>query len=125
MADNKHILIIEDDAMLRDMYVLKFEKSGFTVSQAAEGAEGLELAKKKKPDIILLDIILPKMDGFAVLESIKSVDALKDVPVVLLTNLGQDTDREKGKKLGAVDYIVKANVTPAQVEEQIKKLLQS
>ena len=123
MADKKRILIIEDDSMLREMYVMKLEKSGYAISQAGEGSEGLALAKKQKPDIILLDIILPKIDGFAVLQEIKATTPLKDVPVVLLTNLGQESDRTRGEKLGAVDYIVKANVTPAQVEEKIKKIL--
>ena len=109
--------------MLREMYVLKFEKSGFEVLQAEEGAEGLDIANKKKPDIILLDIILPKIDGFAVLQEIKATASLKDIPVMLLTNLGQETDRTRGEKLGAVDYVVKANVTPAQVEEKITKIL--
>ncbi|OIP79392.1 MAG: response regulator [Parcubacteria group bacterium CG08_land_8_20_14_0_20_48_21] len=117
------ILIIEDDDMLREMYVVKFEKSGFEVAQATEGAEGLDLAKKQKPDIILLDIILPKIDGFMVLQAMKDTEKLKEVPVMLLTNLGQESDRKRGEILGAVDYVVKSNVTPAQVEEKIRKIL--
>ncbi len=124
MADEKiKVLLVEDDKMIIDMYTLKFTQEGFDVTQAENGKDGLESAKKMTPDVILLDIILPQMDGFTVLKSIKAEASLKDVPVVLLTNLGQDGDVKKGLELGATDYLIKANFTPAQVVDKVKSVL--
>lgn len=109
--------------MLADMYVAKFSKEGLSVMRAEDGVQGLELAKKHKPDVVLLDIILPKLDGFAVLKELKNDPQLSDVHILLLTNLGQDEDVEKGKKLGADDYFIKANHTPAEIVEKVKYLL--
>jgi len=124
MAKKKEVvLLIEDDKMIIDMYTLKFNQEGYEVIQAEDGQTGLDLAKKVNPDVILLDIILPQMDGFTVLKSLKEDKAIKDVPVVLLTNLGQDGDVKKGLELGAVDYLIKANFTPAQVVDKVKSVL--
>ena len=113
MADAKtKVLLVEDDKMIIDMYTLKLTQEGMDVSQAENGKDGLALAKKIIPDIILLDIILPQMDGFTVLKELKADDSTKDIPVVLLTNLGQDGDVKKGLELGANDYLIKANYTP-------------
>ena len=94
MADTKkvHVLLVEDDTFLGNIYKTKFDMEGFKVSVAENGEEGLADAKKKKPDIILLDILLPKLDGFRVLEKLKADDELKNIPVILLTNLGQKDD---------------------------------
>ena len=124
MADGKKkVLLVEDDKMILDMYTLKFTQEGYEVTQAENGKDGLELAKKVNPDIVLLDIILPQMDGFTVLKSLKADPKKKDVPVVLLTNLGQDGDVKKGIELGAVDYLIKANFTPSQVVDKVKSVL--
>jgi len=124
MPENKKkILIVEDDAVLSSMYKTKFELDGFEVVTVANGAEGLETAKKDKFDIIFLDVILPQLDGFAVLEEIKKDSKIKNIPVVMLTNLGTQEDMEKGKKMGATDYIVKASLTPSQVSDKIKEYL--
>lgn len=124
MAENKtKILLIEDEEMLANMYEVKFRNEGFDLEKALDGADGLEKAKANKPDFILLDIIMPKMDGFSVLKALKENESTKDVPVMLLTNLGQDEDIEKGKELGAVGYLVKANVTPSEVVDEVKKKL--
>ena len=124
MADKKNkILLIEDEEMLANMYEIKFKNEGFELEKALDGAEGLEKAKANKPDFILLDIIMPKMDGFSVLKSLKEDETTKDVPVMLLTNLGQDEDIKKGNELGAVGYLVKANITPSEVVEEVKKKL--
>ncbi len=117
------VLLVEDEEMLAEMYSTKFSMEGWQVTKAFDGAEGLAAAKKSMPDIILLDIIMPRMDGFAVLKELKADPKLKDVPVVLLTNLGQDDDVAKGKKLGATDYFVKADHTPAEVVEKVKTTL--
>lgn len=109
--------------MIIDMYTLKFTQEGYDVLQAENGKDGLEMAKKQNPNIVLLDIILPQMDGFTVLKSLKADANTKDIPVVLLTNLGQDGDVKKGLELGAVDYLIKANFTPSQVVDKVKSLL--
>ncbi len=117
------ILLIEDEEMLANMYEVKFQNEGFEITKALDGATGLELAKSIQPDLILLDVIMPKMDGFSVLKSIREDASIKDLPVILLTNLGQEEDVQKGKELGVVGYLVKANVTPAEVVEAAKREL--
>jgi len=126
--DNKFkskILLIEDDKMLADMYITKFSKEGLKVIRAEDGAKGLEIAKKEKPDMILLDIIMPKLDGFAVLRELKKDPGMGDTHILLLTNLGQSEDVDKGRELGADDYFIKANHTPAEIVEKVKYLLTS
>jgi len=120
---NKKILVIEDDAMISSMYKTKFAADGFAVAIAGDGEAGLKLARQKKPDIIMLDVILPRLDGFSVLEELKKDSATKDIPVIMLTNLGTKEDKVKGEKLGAVDYLVKASLTPGQVSQKIKTAL--
>lgn len=119
----KKILLIEDDKMLTEMYSLKFAEAGYDIAQANSGLSGYELAIKIKPDIIMLDIILPEMDGFLVLKKLKENKDTKNIPVFFLTNLKQEEDIIRGKKEGAVDYLVKADLTPAQVLEKIDKFL--
>jgi len=114
------ILLLEDEAMLASMYKTKFEREGFEIVVAGDGEEGLEQAKAASFDVVLIDIIMPKLDGFAVLKQLRLLDAYKDVPILMLTNLGQEEDVEKGKALGATDYLVKANFTPSQVLEKIR-----
>ena len=120
---SKKILIVEDDEMIGSMYQTKLKQDDFNVFLAVNGIEGLELAKKEKPDLILLDIIMPQLDGFSVLEQLKDKESTKDIPVVMLTNLGTEEDVKKGSVLGAVDYLVKANLTPSQVSDKIKEIL--
>lgn len=117
------ILLVEDDEMLAEMYVTKFSKEGFQIMKAEDGATGLELAKKERPDLILLDIIMPKLDGFAVLKELKKDPNTANTHILILTNLGQVDDMEKGRKLGADDYFVKANHTPAEIVEKVRYLL--
>lgn len=119
----KKILLVEDDQMLREMYQTKFKSDGYEVITADNGGDGLARTIADLPDIVMLDIILPMLDGFAVLEKIKANEATKNIKVVLLTNLGTDEDRARGEKLGAVDYLVKANMTPEQVSKTIKKYI--
>lgn len=117
------ILLVEDDEMLHTMYTQKFTKEGYEVKSAYNGAEGVALAETGKPDIILLDIIMPKMDGFAALKKIKKNPATAQIPVILLTNLGQEEDIRKGKELGASDYFIKANHTPQEVVDKVKSII--
>ena len=128
MADQKNskkarILLVEDDSFLSSMYVTKLTMSGYDSIVAADGQEGFTKAQQEKPDLILLDIILPKMDGFEVLEKVKKDENTKDIPVVLLTNLGQKEDIDRGLKLGADDYLIKAHFTPSEVMGKIDRLI--
>lgn len=118
------ILLVEDDNFLVEMYTTKFELEGFQVVSAEDGEKGLAAAKVENPDIILLDILMPKMDGFSTLEELKKDAALKDIPVILLTNLGQKEDIKKGFELGAAGYLIKAHFMPSEVVDKIKKILE-
>jgi DNA-binding response OmpR family regulator len=117
------IVLVEDDTFLAGMYVTKLNLEGFDVSLASDGEKGLKIAKEEKPAIILLDVILPKMSGFDVLKDLKEDPNTKNIPVILLTNLGQRDDVKKGLDLGAVDYLIKAHFMPSEVVEKIKKLI--
>jgi len=121
--NNKKILIVEDDNVISSMYKTKFEDDGFMVVTADNGATALDLARQEKPNLILLDIILPQLDGFSVLGELKKDSTTEKIPVIMLTNLGTDEDKVKGEKMGAADYLVKASLTPAQVSEKIKQYL--
>lgn len=124
MADKKHkVLIVEDEKMLADMYATKFVMEGFEAVTANNGVEGLAKLKAENPDIVLLDVIMPKLDGFAVLKKLRDDSDFKKLPVILLTNLGQDEDIKKGQELGATDYFVKANHTPAEVVNKVRAVL--
>lgn len=116
---NAKILLVEDDSAIQEMYQLKFSQEGNTVLVARDGEEGLQLAQSEQPNVILLDVIMPKLDGFAVLEKLRNNPVTKDIPVVMLSNLGQQADVEKGKAMGAADYIIKASLTPSQVYDKI------
>jgi len=117
------ILIIEDDKFLRELIKRKLQSEGFSTLEAVDGEVGLEAVKTQKPDLILLDLILPGMDGFEVLEKIKAESAVSSIPVIILSNLGQKDDIERGLGLGAVDYLVKAHFTPNEIIEKIKQAL--
>lgn len=118
-----HVLLVEDDVFLASIYQKKFEMEGYKISVAENGEKGLADAKKKKPDIILLDILLPKMDGFTVLQNLKADATTKDIPIILLTNLGQKDDVEKGLEAGASDYLIKAHFKPSEIVDKVKKIL--
>lgn len=124
MAKQKvKILLIEDDAFLSSMYTTKFELENFEVVCAEDGEKGVKCALEVNPRIILLDIILPNMNGFEVLQKIKENSSTKEIPVILLTNLSQKSDIDKGMSLGAVDFLIKAHFTPSEVVDKVKKVL--
>ena len=125
MANQRTILIVEDDGFLVQMYAAKLEMEGFKVVAAIDGEKALRQVKKEVPDLILLDLLLPKKDGFQVLEELKKDSAVKDIPVVVLSNLGQKEDIDRCMLLGAKDYLIKAHFIPSEVIEKIKKLLES
>lgn len=119
----KKIFIIEDEKPLSEALVTRLKNVGFETETAFDGAEALEKLKTLTPDVILLDIILPKMDGFAVLEKIKEDIKIKDIPVIVLSNLGQDADIKRALEMGAVDYFVKTQHSLAEIVALIKTYL--
>lgn len=125
MSKDKKIklLIVEDDIFLADLYRTKFELEGFEVLVAYDGEKGLTMFQKNKPDAVLLDLVLPKKNGFSVLEEIRGGKEPKDTPVILLTNLSQKADVDKGLAMGANDYLIKAHFMPSEVVGKIKDLV--
>ena len=123
MEDKKLILLVDDDLTLREMYGERLKTEGFEIVQATNGAEAIQKAKEIKPAVVLLDIMMPKVNGFDVLKMIRSDAEIKDTPVIVLTALIQDVDRIQGKKLGANDYIVKSETMPGEVIAKIKGVL--
>ncbi len=117
------ILIIEDDKFLRELIAKKLLMEDFEISEAIDGEEGIKKIKTEKPDIVLLDLILPGIDGFEVLSKMKEDVSLGSIPVIILSNLGQRDDVEKGLKLGAVDYLVKAHFIPNEIVQKVKQAL--
>ncbi len=123
---NKKILIIDDDEFLLDMYVVKFKESGFDVEACRGGEDAiLKIKSGLSPGVILLDIVMPGIDGFEVLRLIKKDGLSPDALVIILTNLGQKEDVEKGMRLGANDYIVKAHFTPSEVVKRVLELMEN
>jgi DNA-binding response OmpR family regulator len=123
MENVKSILLVEDDPFLIDIYTTKFKEAGFSVETADSGENVLEKVKEKKFDLVILDIVLPQLDGWEVIGRIKSDPESKDLKVIILSNLGQKEEVEKGMKLGAEKYLIKAHYTPSQVVEEIKEII--
>ena len=122
----KHkILIVDDDMFLLDMYALKFKESDFEVEISKSGGEALEKLENKNftPEVILLDVLMPVMDGFEFLKTLKEKNIAQDSKVIVLSNLGQKEEIDKGISLGAKDYIIKAHHTPSEVVEKVKQVL--
>ena len=117
------ILIIEDDRFLSSILKTRLEKEGLQVLQAYDGDEGLTMVRKEKPAVVLLDLIMPKVSGFEVLEGISSDPELSTIPVMIASNLGQDSDIEKAKNLGAMDYYVKVRTSIDELAQMVKNLV--
>ncbi len=115
----KKLLIVEDDQFLRELITKKLETKGYEVIQAEDGEKGFEKAKEEKPELVLLDLMLPGIDGFKVLEKIKADSEIAETPVIILSNLGQKKDIDKGMELGAQDFLIKAHFTPNQIIEKV------
>lgn len=120
----KKILLIEDDKFLRELMNKKLVTMGYDVVAAADGESGLTTIKEAKPDVVLLDLILPGINGFEVLERAKKDPDTMNVPVIILSNLGQSEDIEKGLKLGAKDFLVKAHFTPQEIINKLKTIVE-
>ena len=120
---NKKILIVEDDTVLANALNLSLKDKGYDISMATDGREAEEMIAKERPDLILLDLLLPIKNGFEVLRQMRADEATKNIPVVILTNFEQETSIEEGMKLGAKDYIVKANIDIKDVPGVVAKYI--
>ncbi len=119
----KTILLVEDDPFLIDIYSDKFKDAGFAVETVGDGETTLNEIREKKPDLVILDLVLPHIDGWEILRQIKKDPALSPIPVIIFSNLGQGADIEKGQALGATKYLIKSRHTPSEVLEEVKKIL--
>jgi len=117
------VLIVEDEEVLLKVLREKLEKSSYDVSEAADGEIALAVARDSKPDVIVLDLLLPKKSGFEVLEALKADDVLKTIPVVVVSNLGEDSDIKRALSLGAIDYYVKSEHPINEIIEKIQNVL--
>jgi DNA-binding response OmpR family regulator len=120
---NHKILVVEDDKYLRNAFRVMLTKAGFEIQLAADGDDAIAILATFHPDLILLDLIMPKRDGFSVLKEIKNNPLWKNIPVLIASNLGQKEDIDEGIKLGAIDYIVKGNLSTEEILLKIQKLL--
>jgi DNA-binding response OmpR family regulator len=123
IRDMKKILFIEDESALQKTFKDVLEKEGYQMISALDGESGLKLARTQKPDLILLDLILPKKDGFEVLKELKEDESTKGIPVIVLTNLEDIESVEKAIELGATTYLVKAQYTLEEVIQKVKKAI--
>ena len=117
------ILLIEDDPLLIDIYTTKLKESGFEVEVVDDGEKVIQGIEKFRPDLVVLDIVLPHMDGWDVLRQIQAKKLLSQTKVMILSNLGQKDEVDRGMELGALKYLIKADYTPTQVVAEIQKLL--
>jgi DNA-binding response OmpR family regulator len=125
MADQKTILIVEDETLLANLLRQRFERDGYRVILARDGEEALQILKKVKPDLILLDIILPKISGFELMEKLKSDPTFSATPIVIVSNLSQESDIERGEMLGAIGYFVKAKLSIQELVQQVRNFLEN
>jgi two-component system, OmpR family, phosphate regulon response regulator PhoB len=119
----KKILIIEDDKFLRKIIKRKFSGEGFDVIEAVDGERGITLAKNDQPDIIILDLVLPEINGFEVLQTLKQTPETSEIPVIILSNLGEEENVKKGLAAGAADYLIKSNLDPSDIFDRVGKVL--
>lgn len=117
------ILVVEDTELLRRIYTDKLTQEGYKVTQAADGLEALNVVRSQPLDLILLDLVMPRMSGLEALEALKRDPRTRDIPVIILSNLGQDTDMQRGLEMGAVDYLIKNSAKPADVSAKIRATL--
>jgi len=119
------ILVVEDESFLLDLYEMKLKQAGYEVIKASNGEEGISLAQLELPRLILLDILMPKVDGYEMLKKLKNDGRAKNIPVIIFSNLSQKEEIEKGLKLGAKDFIIKTSITPTELEAKVKEYLKT
>lgn len=115
------IAIIEDDPLIVKIYSTRLQADGYEVVSAENGEAGWEMLQKNEPNLIVLDVMMPRMDGFGLLEKIRNYDRLKKVPVLMYSNLNNEEEIERAKKMGATEFLVKANLSPTQMVAKIKQ----
>jgi len=120
-STNKFILVAEDDVFYGDIFKTKLTKEGYDVEVATNGEEALKIARGRKPDLMLCDLIMPIKDGFETVKEMKADSKLKSVKILVLSNLGQEADIERAKKLGADEYFVKSDLSIQQMIEKVRK----
>jgi len=118
-ADEVRVLLVEDDAALAQMYRVKLERDGYTVQVAGDGEEALGLLSRELPDLIFLDVRLPRMDGLTFLERLRADDRTRDVPVVIVSNYSEEDLVSRGLQLGAREYLIKSQTTPGQLSQGV------
>lgn len=123
MKNKRKVLIIEDDSFLQGLEVGKLKKDDFEVIVASNGDEGLHKINEPDIDLVLLDLVLPQFDGFEILRKIRETPAIKDIPVIVFSNLSEEKDIKKAENLGATDFMVKSNFTLDELVEHINKIL--
>lgn len=116
------VLVVEDDRFLRELMAEKLKGSGYEVVEAEDGDDAFKKIQSQKPSVVLLDLILPGMDGFAVLRETRKLPEFANTPIIVLSNLGQADDIQRATKLGATDYLIKAHFTPADIVVKIHEL---
>ena len=119
----KKILIVEDDAFLQGLEATKIKKAGYEILTASSGEEGMEKINQPGINLVLLDLILPQFDGFEILKKVRETESIKNLPVIVFSNLSEEKDIERATKLGATDFMVKSNFTLDELVERIKKVL--
>ena len=120
---SQKILIVEDEEYIAEMYKIRFEMSGYEIVLAADGQEGIDMAIKEKPDLVLLDLVMPNKNGYQVLEELRANPETKGLKIFILSNLGQKEEIDKGLSLGADGFYVKAHMTPTELLDKIKEIL--
>ena len=120
----KTILLVEDDPFLVDLYTTRLKVAGFETEVAITGKEGLEKLKEKRPDLLVLDIVVPTIDGWEVLQELRKNEGFNDLKIIVLSNLDQKSDIERAYDLGVKRYLIKAHYTPTEVIKEIKKILE-
>jgi CheY-like chemotaxis protein len=123
--EDVRVLFVEDDPEVAQMYRMKLELDGYAVDVAMDGVQAVEMATGNPPDIIFLDIRLPKMDGFRVLEILRDDDRTRDIPVVILSNYSERDLVNRGLRMGALDYLIKSQTTPARVADGVANWLKN
>jgi DNA-binding response OmpR family regulator len=122
VGDDIKVLLIEDDSAAAEMYRLRLVSDGYTVVVAEDGEQGLEMAGSELPDFIYLDIRLPRIDGFEVLERLRANPETAGIPVIILSNFGEPEFRDRGLKLGALEFLVKSDTTPSRLSETVERV---
>lgn len=118
------VLIIEDDQFLSELITKKLDEEGFEIVLAVDGEEGWEKVQKEKPDLLLLDLLLPGIDGFEIMERMKKDSKLDKIPIIIVSNYGQESKIQRAMNLGAKDYLVKANFTTGEIADKVRSVLE-